>query len=72
MINNNLRDLRENKGLTQKDVCEELKKHGVYIDRTTYSKYETGSHNIPCEILVKFADLYETTCDYLLCRKNEE
>ncbi|MBR5562380.1 MAG: helix-turn-helix transcriptional regulator [Clostridia bacterium] len=68
MITNRLQELRDNKGLTQKLVCKELKKYGVYIDRTTYSKYETGSHNIPCDILIKLADFYGTTCDYILGR----
>lgn len=62
----NLKKLRLNRGLTQEKLCKELRKHDLYIDRTTYSKYETGSRNIPCDVLVKFAVFFETTYDYIL------
>ena len=66
MRENNLKYLRECKEITQQDLCEELKKNGCYITRSTYSKYETGSHNIPCDILIKLAIYFETTTDYIL------
>lgn len=62
----NLKKLRNERGLTQKQLCKELQKHGLFIDRTTYSKYETGSRSIPCEVLIKFAKFYGATCDYIL------
>ena len=66
MRENKLRYLRECREMSQKELCEELKKTGCYITRSTYSKYETGSHNISCEVLVKLALFFETSTDYIL------
>ena len=62
----NLKKLRIEKGLTQKQLCEELKTVGCYITRSAYAKYETGIRDIPCDILIKFAKFYHTSCDYIL------
>ena len=62
----NLKILREEKGLTQKQLCDELKKADCYITRSAYAKYETGIRDIPCYILIKIAKFYDTTCDYIL------
>lgn len=56
-----LRELRERRGLYQKDVAAALK-----IDRTTYVKYETGSSEPSFEILKRIARFYEVSIDYLL------
>ncbi len=58
-----LRDLREDKDLSQKQVAEMLG-----MSQTGYSKYETGENDIPTAILLKLADFYGTTTDYLLGR----
>jgi transcriptional regulator with XRE-family HTH domain len=58
-----LRDLREDKDLSQKQVAEMLG-----MSRTGYSKYETGENDVPTAILLKLADFYGTTTDYLLGR----
>lgn len=58
-----IRDLREDNDLTQQDIADIL-----CVEQTTYSKYERGVHNIPAEILIKLADYYDTTIDYLLGR----
>ena len=65
-MQNNLRKIRISKNLTQEKVCEELKKYGCYIDRTTYAKYESGSRNISCENLCVLAKYFETTTDSIL------
>lgn len=62
----NLKELRLDRGLTQEQLCKELRKQGYYIDRTTYTKYENGSRNMPCEALVEFARFFEVSCDYIL------
>jgi len=56
-----LKDLREICNLTQKQVAEYLK-----IKQNTYSQYETGARQIPLEVLIALAALYETSTDYLL------
>ena len=58
-----IRDLREDRDLTQKQVAQELG-----MSQTGYSKYETGENDIPTAILIKLADFYQTTTDYLLGR----
>ncbi len=61
-----IRDLREDSDLTQKQVAEILR-----MSQTGYSKYETGENDIPTHILIKLADLYETSTDYLLGRTDK-
>lgn len=58
-----IRDLREDSDLTQKQIAEILG-----MSQTGYSKYETGENDIPTHILIKLADFYHTTTDYLLGR----
>ena len=38
------------------------------MSQTGYSKYETGENDIPTAILIKPADYYHTSIDYLLGR----
>ncbi len=61
-----LRDLREDKDLKQKDIAKMLG-----IQQTVYSRYERGAQNIPLELLLKLADFYGTSTDYILGRTNE-
>ncbi len=60
-----LRDLREDNDLTQTDIAKILG-----MSQTGYSKYETGENDIPTAILIKLADYYNTSTDYLLGRTN--
>lgn len=56
-----IRDLREDNDLTQQQVANYLN-----IRQNTYSQYETGSRQIPLEIIIALANLYKTSTDYLL------
>ena len=58
-----VRALREDHDMTQSQVAKILG-----MSQTGYSKYETGENDIPTAILIKLADLYGTTIDYLLGR----
>lgn len=58
-----IRDLREDKDEKQKNVADYLG-----IKQTTYSKYELGRINIPIEMLIKLADYYNVSLDYLVGR----
>ncbi len=60
-----IRDLREDRDMTQKQVAELLG-----MSQTGYSKYETGENDIPTRVLILLADLYDTSVDYLLGRTN--
>ncbi len=56
-----IRDLRTDNDLTQENVAEFLKCHeGVY------RRYENGVREIPLWALVKLAELYDATVDYML------
>lgn len=59
----NIRSLRVDNGYTQKQMAEYLN-----IKQNTYSQYEIGVLNYPVEVLIKLADFYGVSVDYLLGR----
>ena len=63
MYRTHIRDLREDRDLTQTDLASVLKLH-----QTTYSDYELGKLNVPVPVLHKLADFYGVSVDYLLGR----
>ena len=60
-----LKDLREDKDLTQEDVAKIIK-----TTQQQYSKYELGIRLIPIDKLCILADYYNTSLDYILGRTN--
>ena len=58
-----LRDLRDDKDLTQQYVADYL-----HINQRTYSRYENDQRMITFQILSALADLYDTSVDYLIGR----
>ena len=56
-----IRALREDHDWNQTELAKRLG-----MSQTGYSKYETGENDIPTEILVKLAEFYHTSVDYLL------
>ena len=56
-----IRNLREDKDLTQKQMGEVLQ-----CSQRIYSNYECGDVDIPTEILSKLAQFHGTSVDYLL------
>lgn len=63
MYQNRIRDLREDRDLSQTQIAELLKVH-----QTTYSDYELGNVNVPVPALHTLADFYNVSVDYLLGR----
>lgn len=63
---NNLKNLRTQRNLTQNELCEEMKKINFYINRSTYSKYESGNIEMCAGVLMKFSEFFETSVDYIL------
>lgn len=61
-----LKDLREDHDLKQIDIAEYLG-----IKQTVYSRYERGFQTIPIEHLIKLADYYNVSVDYILERTNK-
>lgn len=64
---NRLREIREDKDLTQKELASILK-----ISQQQYNKYELGINSIPIEKLNILANYYGTSIDYLINRTNEK
>ena len=62
-----IRDLREDKDLTQQALAQLLN-----VSQTTYSRYESGTLDIPTASLIKLADFYRVSVDYLLGRTNQK
>ena len=66
-MNLRIRDLREDNDYTQKFIAEYL-----ICDQSLYSKYERGERPIPLEAIVKLADLYNVSIDYLCGRTDKK
>ncbi|WP_312280375.1 helix-turn-helix transcriptional regulator [Oscillibacter sp.] len=62
-----LRDLREDHDLSQKDIAELLS-----VSQATYSRYESGILDVPSISLIKLADFYKVSVDYLLGRTDTQ
>lgn len=58
-----IRDLREDADLSQSQIAAYLG-----IQQTVYSRYERGFQTIPLEHLIRLADYYNVSTDYLLGR----
>lgn len=56
-----IRDLREDHDLKQKELAEYLN-----CSQRAYSNYELGQRDIPTDVLIKLADFYNVSIDYLL------
>lgn len=67
MIKKRLKDLREDKDLSQGQLGKILN-----MAQTTYSGYETGNRNIPNDLLIKLALFYNTSTDYILGITNDK
>lgn len=61
-----IRNLREDMDMMQTDMAKNL-----FISQRTYSYYESGGHDIPTEVLVRLADFYDVSVDYLLNRTDK-
>ena len=58
-----IRDLREDHDLTQRELGELLS-----CSQRVYSNYERGDIDIPTAVLIRLADYYNVSVDYLLNR----
>lgn len=62
-----IKDLRVDNDLTQAQIAEIL-----MCDQSLYSKYERGEREIPLKLLVKLADFYNVSLDYLVGRTDNK
>ena len=61
-----IRDLREDKDKTQKEIADLLN-----MQLTVYRRYELGERELPLWAAIKLADYYDVSLDYLAGRKNK-
>ncbi|MDY4692441.1 MAG: helix-turn-helix transcriptional regulator [Blautia sp.] len=62
-----IQDLRTDSDLSQKQISQIL-----HISQRSYSHYETGSRNIPVEMLIRLANYYNISIDYLVGRTDKK
>jgi len=62
-IKNRLRQAREEKRISQVKVAMDL-----FLNQNSISRYETGAREAGYELLIRFADYYDVSIDYLLYR----
>ena len=63
---NRLREIRKQKGYTQQKVAMDLN-----LSQNSISRYESGVREADYDLLVRFADYYNVSIDYILCRTND-
>ena len=64
-MNDRIRDLREDSDLTQQQVAD-----AIGITQRKYSYIETGVQPLTDELLIRLADYYQVSIDYLLRQTN--
>lgn len=64
-MQNRIKDLREDRDLRQSDLAI-----ATGIDQRTISNYETGKTNPDSDALIKLADFFGVSIDYLVGRKS--
>jgi Predicted transcriptional regulators len=62
-----IRDMREDNDFTQREIAEYLQ-----CDQSLYSKYERGARDVPLYVMVKLAEYYKTSVDYLIGLTDEK
>ena len=62
-----IQDLRVDSDLSQRQLGEIL-----HISQRSYSHYETGSRGMPLEMLIRLANYYNTSIDYLVGRTDNK
>ena len=58
-----LRELRKARGITQQKIAMDLN-----LSQNSVSRYETGEHEAGYDMLIRFADYYQVSIDYILGR----
>lgn len=56
-----IRDLREDRDLKQRQLADYLQ-----CSQQVYSNYELGQRDIPTDVLIRLANYYDVSIDYLL------
>lgn len=62
-----IRDLRVDRELTQAEIAGRL-----HVGQNTYCQYETGVLNYPLDVVIRLAEFYGVSVDYLVGLTDEE
>ncbi len=62
-----IKNLREDNDIMQKEIAKYLN-----ITQQQYSLYERGIREIPVDLLIKLADYYNVSIDYILNKTNKK
>ena len=62
-----IRNLREDRDITQAEIANIL-----HMQREVYRRYETGQREIPLNIAILIADIYNVSLDYITGRTNKK
>ncbi len=65
IMHERIRRLRKTSHITQAELAQTLG-----ISRRTYANYERGVHAMPAEVLVRIADTFDSSLDYLTGRES--
>ena len=66
MMYRRIRDLREDRDLTQRELAAALN-----CSQQVYSNYELGQRDIPTDVLIKLSKFYGVSTDYILGLKEK-
>ena len=66
MVYKRIRDLREDRDITQKEMAKALN-----CSQQVYSNYELGQRDIPTDILIKLSKFHKVSVDYILGLSDE-
>lgn len=61
-----LKMIRKEKGMTQIEVASK-----ICISERHYQAYEAGKHEPPLSVLLRLADVFDVSCDYLMGRTDQ-
>ena len=61
MVYQRIRDLREDRDMTQKQMADIL-----HCSQQVYSNYELGQRDIPTELLIRLSRIHGVSVDYIL------
>ena len=67
MVEERLKEIRKKHGLTQKGIACRLN-----LSAKAYSQYESYAYDMPVDILIKLAVIYNVSADYLACRTDDD
>lgn len=67
-IGSRIRNLRNRDGMSQEQLALLLN----FENKGTISSYETDRRTVPSDVVIRLAEIFQTTTDYLLCGKYPE